>query len=158
FIYLSYEFDRLDGLVAVWRDECSEMGKQLDSLPDLITFGVAPVIMLYSVGFRTPVDQTVLIFYVLCGVARLARFNITADTIPKNEHGRALYYEGITISYAALVISTAVAVYCWIGRTSEDYVLMVLFIGTWSEFHPAIIPVIAIGAAMVSKRLKLPGV
>lgn len=114
--------------------------------------------MLYSIGFRTLVDQTVLIFYVLCGVARLARFNITTDTIPKNEHGKALYYEGITIPYAALVVSTTVAVCRWMGWTSKDNLLKVFFVGTWSEFHPAIIPMIAIGSAMASKRLKLPGV
>ncbi|KIN05457.1 hypothetical protein OIDMADRAFT_63413, partial [Oidiodendron maius Zn] len=97
-IFLGYEFDRFDGIVARWRNECYDLGKQLDSLSDLVrfsssfpwvTFGMAPTIMLYSIGFRTPVDQVVLIFYVLCGVARLARFNVAAHLIPKNAHGKA---------------------------------------------------------------------
>ncbi len=127
-------------------------------IPPQITFGVAPTIMLYSIGFRTPVDQIVLIFYVLCGVCRLARFNITADLIPKNEHGKALYYEGVTIPYAALLVSTVVAVSVWMEWTSEDIFFKVFFLGIWCEFHPAIVPVITIGAMMVSKRLKLAAV
>ncbi|KAF1851053.1 uncharacterized protein K460DRAFT_26961 [Cucurbitaria berberidis CBS 394.84] len=158
FIYLGYEFDRWDGVVAKWRNECSEMGKQLDSLSDLIKFGVAPTIMLYSIGFRTPVDQVVLIFYVVCGVSRLARFNITADLIPKDAHGKALYYEGIIIPYAALGVSTAVAVCAWMDWTSEYVLFQAFFRATWCEFHPAIVPVIAVGTSMVSKRLKPPAV
>lgn len=114
--------------------------------------------LLYSVGFRTPLDQSVLVFYVLCGVSRLARFNITADFIPKDAHGKALYYEGITIPYAALVVSTTVAVCAWLDWTSEDVTFKRLFLDTRCEFHLAMIPVIAVGASMVSKRLKLPAV
>lgn len=128
-IFLGYEFDRFDGIVARWRDECSELGKQLDSLSDLVcklsvesfygryiddvssqvTFILTPAIMLYSLGFRTPVDQAVLVFWVLCGVARLARFNVSAHLVPKDEQGKALYHVGLAVPYAALIVSTVVA-------------------------------------------------
>ncbi|KFY93815.1 hypothetical protein V500_03512 [Pseudogymnoascus sp. VKM F-4518 (FW-2643)] len=154
-IFLGYEFDRFDGIVARWRNECSELGKQLDSLSDLITFGMAPIIMLYSVGFRTPVDQLVLGFYALCGVSRLARFNVVAQLVPKDAHGKALYHEGLAIPFAALIVSTTVAVSTWMGWTSEDFLLTVLFPAAWCEFHPVLVAVMALGAMMSQDVVKM---
>ena len=122
-----------------------------------ITFGVAPTVMLYSVGFHTPVDQVILIFFVLCGVARLARFNVTADLVPKNTQGKKLYCEGLPISYAALAVSTVIAAYVWMDCTSESIVFRILFRSTFYKFHPAMILVIALGAMMISKRLRFSG-
>lgn len=101
------------------------------------------------------VDQAVLTFFVLCGIARLARFNIAAHLIPKDAHGKALYHQGLPTPYAGLVVSTAVAVAVWMDWTSEDLLLRVLFPGTWCEFHLAILPLIYFGAMMISKGLKL---
>lgn len=111
--------------------------------------------MLFSVGFRTPVDQIVLAFYVACGVARLARFNVAAHSIPKDAKGKGLYIEGLPISFAALALSTVVTVSAWMGWASEHLLLVPFFSDTWGEFHPAIAPVMLLGSVMVSKRLRL---
>lgn len=116
---------------------------------------MAPIIMLYSVGFRTPVDQLFLAFYALCGVSRLARFNAVAHLVPKDAHGKSLYHEGLAIPFAALIMSTTVAASVWMGWTSEDFLLTVLFPAAWYEFHPVLVAVMVLGALMVSKRLKL---
>ncbi|GKT90225.1 phosphatidylserine synthase [Colletotrichum tofieldiae] len=153
FIFLGYEFDRFDGMVARWRNECSEWGKELDSLSDLVTFVVAPAIMLFSLGFHTLVDQGVLAFYVVCGVARLARFNVAADLVPKDGRGKPLYQEGFATAYAALVISTVVAVFAYMDW-SFGIVSSQLFLGTWLEFHPAMVVVGLLSTMMISKRLR----
>lgn len=78
FIIIGAVFDRLDGQVARKYQLTSEMGKQLDSLADAITFGIAPAITIFMVSFT---ETAVLgfiatIIFVTCGVYRLARFNI----------------------------------------------------------------------------------
>jgi CDP-diacylglycerol--serine O-phosphatidyltransferase len=122
-----------------------------------VTFGLAPVMMLYSIGFRTPVDQIALAFFVICCVARLARFNVTTE-VPKSADGKVLYFEGLNSTYSGMIVSTAALVCAWLDRTSEGILFKVFFHGTWCEFHPAMVFVIAISATMVSKRLKLRAV
>lgn len=71
--------DRFDGLVARKLNIVSEMGKQLDSMSDIISFGVAPAILLYQGilhSFGYP-GLFFTVFYIGCGAFRLARFNIT---------------------------------------------------------------------------------
>jgi CDP-diacylglycerol--serine O-phosphatidyltransferase len=71
--------------------------------------------MIYSAGFDTVVDQLALAVFVCAGVARLARFNIAAHLVSKSDQGKALYHEGLPTAYAALLISTEVAVAEWTG-------------------------------------------
>ena len=74
-------FDVLDGRIARWRQKSSAMGRELDSLADVISFGVAPAIIAYACGMQGLYGRVVLAFVVACGVSRLARFNITAETL-----------------------------------------------------------------------------
>ncbi len=74
---LAIVFDVLDGRVARWRHKSSPMGRELDSLADLISFGVAPAVIAFAIGLRTALDQAILIAFVLCGLSRLARLSIT---------------------------------------------------------------------------------
>jgi len=74
-------FDVLDGRIARWRQKSSAMGRELDSLADVISFGVAPAIIAYACGMQGLYDRVVLAFFVACGVSRLARFNITAEAL-----------------------------------------------------------------------------
>ncbi|MCF6408573.1 CDP-diacylglycerol--serine O-phosphatidyltransferase [Pseudalkalibacillus salsuginis] len=79
FIFLCALFDRFDGMIARKLQIESEFGKQLDSLCDLISFGVAPAFLIYQAilhDFGTP-GIVFIIIYMLCGAIRLARFNIT---------------------------------------------------------------------------------
>lgn len=110
--------------------------------------------MLYSLGLQTPPDQVILAFFVLCGIARLARFNIASHLTPKDDQGKSFYHEGLPTAYAALIISTAVAATQWLGLM-ERLVSTALFPGTWAEIHVATVPVILLGSGMVSKRFKL---
>lgn len=75
-------FDIVDGRVARWRDKASVMGRELDSLSDVISFGVAPVMIAYGLGMQGLFDRIILGYFVACGVSRLARYNVTAETFP----------------------------------------------------------------------------
>ena len=74
-------FDVLDGRIARWRQKSSAMGRELDSLADVISFGVAPAIIAYGCGMQGLYDRIVLAYFVACGVSRLARYNVTAETL-----------------------------------------------------------------------------
>ncbi|MBN3556233.1 CDP-diacylglycerol--serine O-phosphatidyltransferase [Fictibacillus nanhaiensis] len=81
-IFLAGLFDRFDGMVARKLNIESEFGKQLDSLCDLISFGIAPAFLIYQVAlhqFGVPGIIFTIIF-IVCGAIRLARFNITEFT------------------------------------------------------------------------------
>ena len=69
----------LDGYVArLNRTRQSVLGADLDSLADVISFGVAPAVLGFTLGLRGGWDMLVLTYFVVCGVSRLARFNVTA--------------------------------------------------------------------------------
>src|SRR5688572_222973 len=73
--------DFADGRVARWRHRKSGLGKDLDSLADVISFGVAPASLAFAMGMRTPLDVVALMYFVACGISRLARFNVTAEEL-----------------------------------------------------------------------------
>ena len=116
-------FDALDGRIARMTKTTSDFGKELDSLADVITFGVAPSLLAFTWGFQNlpmamdPVRRQHLIqwgafvcfLFLLCGAGRLARFNIGANPIPTNpgRPGRK-YFVGMPIPAAAGVIAAVV--------------------------------------------------
>ena len=73
---LAVLFDFLDGRIAHHTGTANDFGKQLDSLSDLISFGIAPAVFGFASGLDGPVHLVVLAFFVVCGMLRLARFNI----------------------------------------------------------------------------------
>ena len=77
----AFIFDVIDGRVARWRQTHSALGRELDSLADVISFGVAPAALGFAAGLQGGWDWLVLIYFVCCGVGRLARFNVTAETL-----------------------------------------------------------------------------
>ena len=102
-------FDVLDGRVARWRQQSSTLGRELDSLADVISFGVAPAVIAYGCGMQGLYDRIVLVYFVACGVSRLARFNVTAEAL-SDEGGKVKYFEGTPIPTSiALVALLAVA-------------------------------------------------
>ena len=127
-IGLAIPFDGLDGRIARMTNTASDFGKELDSLADVITFGVAPSILAYSWGFRMlpptmdpvlrhkllQIGAVVCFLFLICGACRLARFNTSADAKPKNP-GRPdrKYFVGMPIPAAAGVI--AACVHCFLG-------------------------------------------
>ena len=84
FILLAGLVDRYDGRIARFLNVSSDLGKELDSLADLVSFGVAPSILVYilfnleSFGPKGLLGFSVLLLFPICGAYRLARFN-TAD-------------------------------------------------------------------------------
>ena len=80
-IAAAFVFDVLDGRVARWRHQHSALGRELDSLADILSFGMAPAALGFAGGLRGGWDWMALIYFVCCGVSRLARYNITAETL-----------------------------------------------------------------------------
>lgn len=79
YILLAVVMDGMDGRVARRLDIMSELGKQLDSLCDLVSFGVAPALLLYAQvmnNFSYDIGTLLFLFFIVCGAFRLARFNI----------------------------------------------------------------------------------
>src|ERR1039458_8372950 len=116
-------FDGLDGRVARMTGTSSEFGKELDSLADVITFGVAPAMLAWAWGFHgvPPVSLTewhikltqlggiACFLFLMAGASRLARFNITSNPQPSNP-GRPgkKYFVGMPIPAGAGVIAAVV--------------------------------------------------
>jgi CDP-diacylglycerol--serine O-phosphatidyltransferase len=116
-------FDAIDGRIARMTKTTSDFGKELDSLADVITFGVAPSLLAFTWGFQmlpTAMDPVrrqhvvqwgafVCFLFLLCGAGRLARFNIGSNPVPKNpgRPGRK-YFVGMPIPAAAGVIAAVV--------------------------------------------------
>ena len=63
-------FDVLDGRIARWRQQSSSLGRELDSLSDVISFGVAPAMLAYACGMQGFFDRIVLAYFVACGVSQ----------------------------------------------------------------------------------------
>ncbi|KAL5529238.1 hypothetical protein ACEPAG_5223 [Sanghuangporus baumii] len=154
-------FDFFDGKVARWRKSSSMLGQELDSLADLISFGVAPALLAFVVGLRTFLDTVVLAVFVCCGLARLARFNATVASVPKDESGKAKFFEGLPIpsSLGLVALLTYWTSRGWIeGREGIPGGLVQLWgtPGGSGEVHKVSMVFGLWAAAMVSKTLKVP--
>ena len=102
-IPLAFVFDVLDGSVARWRQQSSIMGRELDSLADVISFGVAPAAIAYGCGMQGLYDRVILVFFVACGVSRLARFNVTAEALSEGGD-KVKYFEGTPIPTSLVLV------------------------------------------------------
>src|SRR5687767_14788581 len=78
---LAFIFAVLDGRIARMRHENSALGRELDSLADVISFGVAPAALAFAAGLSGGWDGLILGYFVCCGVSRLARYNVTAEQL-----------------------------------------------------------------------------
>jgi CDP-diacylglycerol--serine O-phosphatidyltransferase len=148
-------FDALDGRIARMTNTTSEFGKELDSLADVITFGVAPSLLAYTWGFHAlpfslehslrhklvELGALLCFLFLLCGAARLARFNSMGSPVPKNpgRPGRK-YFVGMPIPAAAGAVAAVVhffggipvAVH-WVALLWGIYVSCIgfLMVSTW---------------------------
>ncbi|KZF21943.1 phosphatidylserine synthase [Xylona heveae TC161] len=148
-------FDFMDGKVARWRGKSSLMGQELDSLADLISFGVSPAVAAFAIGLRTPVDHFLLSFFVLCGLTRLARFNVTVAALPKDKTGKSQYFEGTPIP-TTLSIAAVMAYWVHRGWVLENVPLGLVAQGTSLAFHPVSCMFVISGCLMVSKTIHIP--
>jgi CDP-diacylglycerol--serine O-phosphatidyltransferase len=102
-VFAALIFDVLDGRIARWRQKSSGMGRELDSLADVISFGVAPAVIGYGCGMQGLYDRIVLTSFVACGVSRLARYNVTAEALSE-DGGKVKYFEGTPIPTSLLLV------------------------------------------------------
>lgn len=137
-IVVAVVLDGLDGRIARLTNTTSDFGRELDSLADVITFGIAPAVLAFAWGMHSAVGSAALplrgylwraayfipFLYLLCGAARLARFNIQKNPVPKNP-GRQdrKYFVGLPIPGAAAMVASVV--YVADGRPLDYWPLMV---------------------------------
>src|SRR4026207_2514228 len=106
----AFVFDVLDGRIARSRQQHSALGRELDSLADIVSFGVAPAALGFAAGLRDGWDIAALVYFVCCGVSRLARFNVTAESLAGSE-GKVKYFEGTPIPTSVVLV----AVLAWVA-------------------------------------------
>ena len=145
-------FDILDGRIARWRHTQSPLGRELDSLADVISFGVTPALLGYACGMQGLYDRIVLGYFVACGVSRLARYNVTAEQLSAGT-GKVKYFEGTPIpTSVGIVLLLTVGVYegaigdhLWWGEHR------------WLGYfvHPLVLVYALSGSLMIS-RIKIP--
>jgi CDP-diacylglycerol--serine O-phosphatidyltransferase len=140
-------FDFADGRVARWRRRSSFLGADLDSLADVISFGMAPAAVGFAVGMRGLLDVMILLYFVGCGISRLARFNATADILA-DESGKVKYFEGTPIPTSVFIV-LFLAVLHFMDRLDPH-----LLFGEWhfgrAGLHPLTILYALSGSLMIS--------
>jgi len=148
-------FDVLDGYVArLDKRRQSVLGADLDSLADVISFGVAPAVLGFTLGLRGGWDMIILTYFVVCGVSRLARFNATTEALTDAATGKVKYFEGTPIpTSVVLVLVLGLAQY--LGRVDEQLWFGVYQVGP-ALLHPLSLMFAASGSAMISATLRIP--
>jgi CDP-diacylglycerol---serine O-phosphatidyltransferase len=142
-------FDIFDGYVARLNPRRqSVLGADLDSLADVISFGVGPAVIGYTLGLRGGWDMMCLTFFVVCGVSRLARFNVTAPQFATLDTGKVSHFEGTPIPTSILIVAL-LALLLWSGRVQQDIWLGASRIGPML-LHPLALLYVLSGSAMIS--------
>jgi CDP-diacylglycerol--serine O-phosphatidyltransferase len=112
FILLAVVMDSLDGRIARRLGIISDMGKELDSLCDLVSFGVAPALLVYSQDLyfiQYELGLLAAILYIMCGAFRLARFNVL--NIKE-------YFVGVPITFAGAMLAIMSLLYSYLPNYS----------------------------------------
>jgi CDP-diacylglycerol--serine O-phosphatidyltransferase len=147
--------DVLDGYVArLNRSRQSLLGADLDSLADVISFGVAPAVLGFTLGMRGGWDMVCLTYFVVCGVSRLARFNVTAATLSDAQTGKVTHFEGTPIPSSILLVGV-LALALWLGHIDARLWLGGHKIGP-AVLHPLVLMFVVSGSAMISATLRIP--
>jgi CDP-diacylglycerol--serine O-phosphatidyltransferase len=149
----AFVFDVLDGRIARWRHEHSALGRELDSLADVISFGIAPAALGFAAGLRGGWDWLALIYFVCCGVSRLARFNVTAESLSAGAD-KVAYFEGTPIP-TSIALAAVLAFAAWAGHIGENLYWGAWMIGSW-ELHPLALLFVLSGTLMISRTLRIP--
>jgi CDP-diacylglycerol--serine O-phosphatidyltransferase len=152
-IPLALVLDVLDGRVARSRRRHSALGRELDSLADVISFGVAPAAIAYGAGLTGLWDVAILLYFVACGVSRLARFNVTADQLAAGGD-KVPYFEGTPIP-TSIVLVGVVTGCAAAGRLGDALPLGAVRLGP-GLLHPLALLWALSGSLMISKTLRIP--
>ena len=146
-VLVALVFDVLDGRIARWRHQASAMGRELDSLADVISFGVAPAGIAFAAGLRSTLDQAILMYFVGCGLSRLARYNVTAEALA-TETGKVRHFEGTPIPTSIVPLGLLLLAF---HRQS----LFPVSVGGLT-LHLVSLLFLLSGSLMISKTLKVP--
>ena len=146
-IPIALVLDLLDGRIARWRHMSSALGKELDSLADMISFGVAPAAIAFAVGLNTWLDQIILIFFAICGLSRLARYNITADSLSATT-GKVEYFEGTPIPTSVIPLGLLMVFF----HRGNLYPARLFGL----DFHWPVLLFFISGCLMISRTIRIP--
>lgn len=149
----AFLFDVLDGRIARARHQHSALGRELDSLSDVISFGVAPAALAFAAGMQGGWDVAALIYFVCCGVSRLARYNVTAEQLSGSD-AKVKYFEGTPIP-TSVVLTGVLAVAAWQDRLGGNLWFGAVDLGPWT-LHPLVLLFVLSGSLMISKTLRIP--
>ncbi len=149
----AFVFDVLDGRIARWRQVSSALGRELDSLADVISFGVAPAALAWVAGLDGGWDAVVLVYFVCCGVSRLARYNVTAEALSEGQ-AKVRWFEGTPIP-TSVVLTAVLAGAAWAGRLGDALSGGAFALGPWL-LHPLVLLYALSGSLMISKTLRIP--
>lgn len=147
-------FDILDGYVArLNKKRQSLLGADLDSLADIVSFGVAPAVLGYTLGLRGFWDVLCLTYFICCGISRLARFNVTSAALTNTSTGKVRYFEGTPIPTSILIVLVLALAYR-VGSTGPNF-----WFGQWTWFtrvlHPFSLIYFVSGSLMIS-TIRIP--
>ena len=145
-------FDVVDGRVARWRQKTSSLGRELDSLADVISFGVAPAIMAYGCGMQGFYDRIVLAYFVACGVSRLARYNVTAEALSEGGD-KVKYFEGTPIPTSVMLVCMLTLAAYFDAVQSNLWFGVIEVAGL--QLHPLVLLFALSGSLMIS-RIRIP--
>jgi CDP-diacylglycerol---serine O-phosphatidyltransferase len=151
-VFAALVFDVLDGRIARWRQKSSAMGRELDSLSDVISFGVAPAIIGYGCGMQGFYDRIVLAYFVACGVSRLARYNVTAEALSEGGD-KVKYFEGTPIP-TSIVLVCLLTYAASLGAVRENLWFGVTMMGGL-QLHPLVL-VFAVSGSLMISRIHIP--
>ena len=151
-VFVALIFDFLDGRIARWRKKTSILGQELDSLADIISFGVAPAIIGYGCGMQGLYDRIVLVFFVACGVSRLARYNVTAEILSQGTD-KVKYFEGTPIPTSILLVFILSLAACFGAINQNLWFGEISLIGF--RLHPLVLMFALSGSLMIS-RFRIP--
>jgi len=151
-VFAALVFDVLDGRIARWRQKTSGMGRELDSLADVISFGVAPAVIAYGCGMQGLYDRIILTYFVACGVSRLARYNVTAESL-KGDEDQVNYFEGTPIPTSLLLVvlmfwaasQGAISESLWFGQIKFAGFIL----------HPIVL-IFALSGSLMISRIRFP--
>lgn len=116
---------------------------------------MSPAAAAFAIGIRSPLDHIILTFFVLCGLTRLARFNVTVQALPKDATGKSKYFEGTPIP---TTLSIAALMGYWVsqGWVLENLPWGVVAQGTIFEFHPIVGLFVVSACLMTSRTIHIP--
>lgn len=150
---LALVLDMADGWVARKTHRKSPYGGDLDSLADTVSFGVAPAVLAFSLGMRGVWDMLILAYFVCCGISRLARYNVTAESLADGGD-KVKYYEGTPIPTSLALVALLGLAFALDATGAALWGGSLKILG--ATLHPLVLLYALSGSLMVSGRIRIP--